>query len=357
MYAYNSRFWMESVNGGAFAIDPSFGLGLGQGNPFVVSDDGIIVPKCIDPQTGELKLDKDGFPVGMNFWAGMDGQVYVRGNIYATDGVFNGIVKAKDFQLPSGDSMVSILNDNKKIKSDWLDLMGINIKNDAGQTVMTIDQTGVKFGAGFSPVTYQYSVDGTSGWHYTMTANDKYRRESYDGGGTWADGYQFKGEDGKKGSDANVTRANIEKALQKASTTSESYIGVDSVGSPEIYGGAIYGTNIYAGDGSGSYAHMSGENFSLFAGGISEPKIKMDIGYNGAEPSIYLGAGDGTGNRVFRIYKNTTQGIISYHGSGKNYCMLLFNDDGSISPFGSTVMSGTWDFSDATVLGVHVTLA
>lgn len=141
MYAYNSRFWMESPNGGAFAIDPSFGLGLGQGNPFTVGSDGTIVPKCIDPQTGELKLDKEGFPFGMNFWAGMDGQVYVRGNIYATDGVFNGIVKAKDFQLPSGDSMVSILNNDKKIKSDWLDLMGINVKDENGNTVMTIDGT------------------------------------------------------------------------------------------------------------------------------------------------------------------------------------------------------------------------
>lgn len=81
------------------------------------------------------------FPVGMNFWAGMDGQVYVRGNIYATNGVFNGIVKATDFQLPSGDSMVSILNDGKKIKSDWLDLMGINVKDENGNTVMTIDGT------------------------------------------------------------------------------------------------------------------------------------------------------------------------------------------------------------------------
>lgn len=77
----------------------------------------------------------------MNFWAGLEGQLYVRGNIYATDGVFNGIVKAKDFQLPSGDSMVSILNNDKKIKSDWLDLMGINVKDENGNTVMTIDGT------------------------------------------------------------------------------------------------------------------------------------------------------------------------------------------------------------------------
>lgn len=148
MYAYNSRFWMESTNGGAFAIDPSFGLGLGQGNPFVVGDDGTIVPKCIDAATGELKLDKDGFPAGMNLWAGMDGQVYVRGNIYATDGVFNGkvyatdgefkgIVKATDFQTQDGKSMMT----NGKFDSKYLDLMGIDVKDENGNTVMTIDGT------------------------------------------------------------------------------------------------------------------------------------------------------------------------------------------------------------------------
>lgn len=263
MYAYNSRFWMESVNGGAFAIDPSFGPGLGQGNPFVVGDDGTIVPKCIDSAIGELKLDKDGFPVGMNFWAGMDGQVYVRGNIYATDGVFNGIVKATDFQLPSGDSMVSILNNDGKIKGDWLELMGINIKNDAGQTVMTIDQSGVKFGSTFSPIKTRYSTNKEatipSGWSDTWnsswngTSTEVWAIYSYDSGVSWTSPMLAQGKTGEKGSDANVP------AWVKSITAT--YIDSQWVIAPNIAGGTItaldrmeatcdfyVGDNIYLGD-------------------------------------------------------------------------------------------------------------
>lgn len=341
MYAYNSRFWMESTNGGAFAVDPSFGLGLGQGNPFVVGDDGTIMPKCIDPATGELKLDKDGFPVGMNFWAGMDGQVYVRGKVFATGGEFIGTVKAQDFLLPSGDTMVSILNKDKKIKSDWLDLMGINIKNAAGQTVMTIDQTGVKFGTGFSPVKYQYSVNGTSGWHDTMTANDKYRRESYDGGGTWAPGYQFKGTDGKNGnngSDASVTRANIVKAMLDAIDQDGLYtttidgkqcLGINAtaiktgvITSIDIYGGAFYDLD-----------------------GKTKLVLNPSSTFNNYADLVLYGGGSGT-RESFKISDEGSAIRLSAYGSE-------FLNSGS----GTTNLKGVWDFRNATVKGVTAVFA
>lgn len=186
-----------------------------------------------------------------------------------------------------------------------------------------------------------------------MAANDKYRRDSLDGGTTWGEPYQFKGTDGRNGSDANVTRTNIETALRKASTTSESYIGVDSMGSPEIYGGNIYGTNIYAGDGSGSYAHMSGESLDLYAGGVLQPKVKIDIGWEGKQPTLTLGAGDGNWNsQVFKMIKNETQGLLAYYGPGTNSCGFFFNDDSTLFPIYGTKMTGIWDFTNATVKGV-----
>ena len=282
-----------------------------------MGDDGTIVPKCIDPATGELKLDDDGFPVGMNFWAGMDGQVYVRGNIYATDGVFNGIVKAMDFQLPSGDSMVSILNSDKKIKSDWLDLMGINIKNDAGQTVMTIDQTGVKFGTGFSPVTYQYSVDGTSGWHYTMTANDKYRRESYDGGGTWADGYQFKGTDGRPGTDGNP-----KKYLESIQVTEITQSGVKSA---LIQGARIEGAEILGGE----FKDLTGTS------------------------SLTLATQSGTSGQVFSdlIFQNSSQEIFKVTDDITDSTIWLYG----VPIVTTNTYSGKAKLSDDVI--VHATLA
>lgn len=201
--------------GGRLMIDPRYGIAAGTQAIYTLPENGTTLTPSFINTDGSIETDDYGMPTDVSFFldirtgkAYFRGDIhaengYFRGTVYATDGEFKGIVKATDFQTKDGTSM---LTKDGKFDSQWLDLMGINIKNDTGQTVMTIDQTGVKFGTGFSPVTYQYSVDGTS-WHDTMSANDKYRRESYDGGGekgTWSPGYQFKGTDGKNGSDAKV---------------------------------------------------------------------------------------------------------------------------------------------------------
>ena len=43
-----------------------------------------------------------------------------------------------------------------------------------------------------SGTTVQYSVDGSSSWHPTMTSSDEYMRTSTDGGSTWADAIQLR---------------------------------------------------------------------------------------------------------------------------------------------------------------------
>ena len=54
---------------------------------------------------------------------------------------------------------------------------------------------------GKGPVKYQFSASTSGPWHDMMGANDKYRRDSLDGGTSWGAAYQFKGEDGRDGSD------------------------------------------------------------------------------------------------------------------------------------------------------------
>lgn len=305
-------------NTGQVAVAPEYGIIAGLKSPtgkglFKIEEGKIVPIGTMDVIDGKPTDDR------INVWIGTDGTAYFKGNIYATDGVFNGIVKATDFQLPSGDTMVSILNSSKdKIVADYLDLMGINIKNDAGQTVMTIDQTGVKFGTGFSPVTYQYSVDGTS-WHNTMSANDKYRRESYDGGGTWEPGYQFRGTDGKNGSNANVTFDSIKSALQKAASTQTSFITADEVGAPTIYGGKIYGAQMYANE------------FNV------HPLDETD--YTGSF-NIY-GMFDGEQYHMFQI---------SYNGTGDTPLVRLYSPQSGevrIGGAGTVYMDGIIDFSEA----------
>lgn len=80
---------------------------------------------------------------------------------------------------------------------DYIDLGGLILDGRAGST-------GIRFRPGYEPVKYQFGTAATGPWHDTMEANDKYRRDSLDGGTTWGSAYQFKGSDGRNGSDANV---------------------------------------------------------------------------------------------------------------------------------------------------------
>lgn len=290
MYAYNSRFWMESANGGAFAIDPSFGLGLGQGNPFVVGNDGTIVPKCIDPATGELKLDKDGFPVGMNFWAGMDGQVFVRGHLVMESGEAHGDFYANNFYFNDGDDVKTLISkagvDFSKMKK--IDLGGIVLDGETGNINFT-SAGSITWGDN-APVKYQFSTTSTGPWHDTMQTNDKYRRDSLDGGTTWGSAYQFRGTDG---SDANVpsyiTRTKI------TSTTIES---------PTIVGGVIRGGKFEADVGGG--VHFVTSDGSTTWGSITYETNGLNIGaldgliLNGGD-SGYVRAYDSSVGRATRI--------------------------------------------------------
>lgn len=273
MYAYNSRFWMESTNGGAFAIDPSFGLGLGQSNPFVVGSDGTIVPKCIDPQTGELKLDKDGFPAGMNFWAGMDGQVFVRGHLVMESGEAHGDFYANNFYFNDGDDVKTLISkagvDFSKMKR--IDLGGIVLDGETGNINFT--SAGSITWGNNAPVKYQFSTSLSGPWHDTMQANDKYRRDSLDGGTTWGSAYQFKGTDGRPGSDANVPEY-----------ITENYIGPTEIRSPTIKANDYYIYPYDEKDYTGSF-----NIFGMFSGSSSEHHmLRIEYDGHGDIPNVLM---------------------------------------------------------------------
>ena len=80
------------------------------------------------------------------------------------------------------------------------------------------------------PVKYQFSSVGLTGpWHDTMQTNDKYRRDSLDGGTTWGAGYQFVGKDGQNGQDgADGSDANVPGYIK------QTYIDASSVSSFHI---------------------------------------------------------------------------------------------------------------------------
>lgn len=89
---------------------------------------------------------------------------------------------------------------------------GVTITNQDGEAVTIsggqIDATElnlsgcISFNDALSANKYmsQFSVDGISGWHSTMTDEDMYRRDSYDGGENWGKAYLFRGQDGSSAS-------------------------------------------------------------------------------------------------------------------------------------------------------------
>lgn len=87
----------------------------------------------------------------------------------------------------------------------------------------------ITWGTDSVPVKYQFSQYNTSDdryWHDIMYPNDKYRRDSLDGGKTYGTPYQFRGEDGlpgRPGEDASVTRENIYRAMLQSYSTDGIY--------------------------------------------------------------------------------------------------------------------------------------
>lgn len=242
----NATMVFQQDGGGKILMDPKYGIVAGTQSIF--DTDGTTVKPGFIDENGNIIRDEDGMPKDSNFFLDLrDGTAYFRGKVYAEEGRFRGDVYADNFYFNDGDDVRTLINDAGEVdfsKMKRIDLGGIVLDGETGNINFT-GAGSITWGDN-TPVKYQFGTSSSGPWHTTMAANDKYRRDSLDGGTTWGDPYQFRGTDGQNGSDANVTRSNIEKALQKASTTSSSYIGVDSVGSPEIYGGKIYGTQIYS---------------------------------------------------------------------------------------------------------------
>ena len=141
---------------------------------------------------------------------------------------------------------------------------------------------------GTAPVQYQFSQDGSSGWHSTMAANDLYRRDSLDGGKTWGSSYQFRGVDGVDGDDANVP-----------SYINSTYIGPTIIKSPTINGNNIYAVNAFGVGENGKYGSL---------GYATGKKIVKDDGTDSEVTTYGVAMAAGSTSRV--------NGIITYDSNG-----------------------------------------
>lgn len=235
----NATFVLQQDGGGQLLLDPSTGLAGGLSGLYTTNGTSV-VPTF--KNGSELILDSDGMPKNANFFFDLKtGDAYLRGKVFADSGYFKGDVYANNFYFNDGNNVRTLINQATK-SVDFSDLDYIDLG------LIVLDGVNGKITFKEAPIQYQYSVNGTSGWHATETSSDKYRRESYDGGDTWGSAYQYRGTDGapgQNGSDADVTWANVKTALQRAASTQTSFITADSAGAPNIYGGKIYGSTFY----------------------------------------------------------------------------------------------------------------
>lgn len=246
----------------------------------------------------KIIFDRDGFPSGANFYIDpRDGKAYFRGSVYATDGVFNGTVFAKDGEF-TGRLKAAILDGDlvsDKTNGSWIRGPGLSIGGDYEHGIgnFYVDQDGnltlkgninlsdgnITWG-GNTPVKYQFSTSFSGPWHNSMGTNDKYRRDSLDGGITWGSPYQFRGTDGQNGSDANVTRSNIVRAMLNAEQNDGLYVyevnGKQCLGinATAIKTGTLEGIDIYG----GIYHDLSGtSSLSLAYNSVSNGQIFSDL--------------------------------------------------------------------------------
>ena len=104
---------------------------------------GVRSQKNIQLNTVAEAIEMNELP-NANFWIDMEGNAFLRGTVYAENGEFTGTISANRFLIRDGDSYSDIL-ENGKIDGDYIDLMGVNIINDAGDTIITINDNGIKF--------------------------------------------------------------------------------------------------------------------------------------------------------------------------------------------------------------------
>lgn len=261
--------------------------------------------------------------------------VDTNGNLVAKSGTFSGTLKATKLE---GNIRGATDSDS------WLIGCGISIGQGADETGgnFYVDTDGnvtmkgninmsegkITWSSINSPVQAQYSADGIS-WHTTFQTTDYYVRYSYDGGVTWTEAIQARGQKGdtgekgdtgargprgyagEDGSDADVTFANVNAALGLLFKT---YLGgtpttIDSayIYSPQVKGGKFYGGAFYAGSGSG-YSQMTSAGFNIYD---SSGNKKLGLGcYDGRWSYPYLSLGVGTGE------SSNGSGIVMKLGNG-----------------------------------------
>ena len=341
VFLNNSRMYFQSDKGGKIGIDSHWGIFGGTKDLFQMTDTGHVSPSFAGAN-GTLVLDSDGFPVNANFLLPIDGDPYFRGTVIAKAGKFDGDIYARNLYFWDGSDVKTLLSEaTKKIPSGLLDLGNIQLDGVSGDISLTgniniggnIDFSGagsITWGSK-TPVKYQFSATSITGpWHDAMQTNDKYRRDSLDGGTTWGAGYQFVGKDGEAG--APGTPGDPKGYLKSIKITE---INQDNVKSALIEAATMAGANMYGG--------IFGDVPEKINGVYQIPNVWIEMGAAEQGYGLQVWHKKYSNTPIFSVY-DSTLGRTTFSLKSRP---ILYQDSSYVC-----CPEGEWDFSGATVYGI-----
>lgn len=395
----NGTMTLQMDDGGKILIDPRYGIYAGTEDLYT-TDGTSVEPGFID-EYGDIIYDNDGFPQDTNFYLDLrDGSAYFRGTIRANSGeiggwtinndslssgtgtthvelnssgsqnspyafwaganspanapfwvkrngdfkasqgtftgvvnatsgtfsgditgatgTFSGVVQASDFLDPSGNSMMT----NGKFDGDYLELYGITVKNPTTQAVvMTIGQNGVNINQG--SISWN-NVTDTSG----VTQSISNAQSTANSASTAA---------GNAQSTANTANSTANSALSAAEDAADDVYDLargvyTSAGTTFINSKTIYSPTIFSNQFDVFPATRTG------SGSTSNGGLNLYGYFN---------------NRQYHMLSITYAGYdtpyVEFESPVGAYCRFDF---GQFELTSGTSLTGTWDFSDATVTGI-----
>lgn len=306
-------------------------------------DEGTLTMK-----SGSIQLGKytDGHH---NFEVDNEGNLYARNGIFAgqldgatgtfggklvaAEGNFKGIVQASQFLDRNGNDMMTAAG---KFQSQYLDLMGLNIQNAAGQTVMVIDENGVRFGAATSPAKSQFAEKESGPWHNEMQSGDKFRKDflglDEKGNDKWGEPYKFVAEDGKPGEQGAPGISPKLPSYIKSTKITET-----TIESPTIIGGEFWGNE-----------------FNIYSQ-LSDPKDGI-IHYDEGSFNLYGTYGGNTQYHFFTIkYVAGDHPVVNIYSPERSEIIFGRPNEGNGYPATNISFRGNVDFTAATVTGLKTT--
>lgn len=131
VWLYNSTFVLQNDSGGQMLISPKYGIAAGEDGIYTTSGTQVI-PSFIDDD-GDVILDSDGLPDGVNFYINpKDGTAYFRGSLVAKKGKIGGFTIEEDYLYTgSGGTYVALNGSGSNTHSAYAIWAGSNTPSSA----------------------------------------------------------------------------------------------------------------------------------------------------------------------------------------------------------------------------------